>query len=195
MHKCSNCGELLKTLSMACPLCGMMSSVTREDFGFSTAFDAVTYVQEEFALITSVRVPTLFILLSRPSKYALIVKRCSDLEEKIRLAFSMYASDPTVADILQDVYNRTHTLRRLMERKFSEMDLLFKGSLAMLVLLFGLLSSLYEKILVSFGYTVEADRLHRIADAMNHTAISFIFVGVLIYMAASAYNAKKRFYG
>lgn len=195
MHKCSNCGEILTTISMACPLCGMMSAAVGEELGFKTSFDAVKQFQADVASVESNRLPTTFILLNQPNKYIPLVARCAEIERKIQLAFTMFSADDTVAEIFQDLYDRIVSYRISLEKKFGEMDFLFKGSVTMILLLFGLLSSFYEKVLVGVGNTQLAEKLHRVSDALNHTALSFIFVGCLIYLAATSYNTKKKYYG
>lgn len=195
MHKCSNCGEILTTLSMACPLCGMMSATSSDDLGFKNSFEAVKHFQEELARIEAHRIPTTFILLNRPNKYVPLVAECAEVERRLQIAFSMYAADLTVADILQGIYDRVVRYRMAIDKKFSEMDLLFKGSVVMILFLFGLLSSFFEKVIAGVGYADLADKLHHVTDALNHTALSFVFVGCLIYLAATSYNTKKRYYG
>jgi hypothetical protein len=195
MHKCSHCGEILTSISMACPLCGMMSATSIDELGFKTSFEAVKYFQEELARIESHKVPTMFILLNRPNKYVPLVAECSEVERKLQMAFSMYAVDTSVANVLQGIYTRIVRYRASIEKKFSEIDTLFKGCVIMILFFFGLLSSFFEKVLVSLGDMGLAERLHHVTDALNHTALSFIFVGFLIYLAATSYNTKKKYYG
>jgi hypothetical protein len=179
---------------MECPLCGMISAANANLVGFSTSVEAFTQIEKDLGVILSSKIPTVFVLMNRPSKYLKIVDACVDLEQKIKIAFSMFSADSASATILQTAYSRTGRHRRLIESKFSEINTLFKGSIAILLALFLLLSSLLERVLIAFDSTIIAGRVHNIADAMNHTALSFVLVGVLIYIAATSYNAKRLFY-
>jgi hypothetical protein len=179
---------------MECPLCGMISATNADLVGFSNSVEAVTQIEKDLGTILSSKVPTVFVLMNRPNKYLKVVDACVELEQKIKIAFSMFSADPASATILQTAYSRAGRHRKLIEAKFSEINTLFKGSIAILLVLFFVLSSLLERILIAFDSAVVAERVHNIADAMNHTAISFVFVGVLIYIAATSYNAKRLFY-
>ena len=174
-------------------MCGMLSATSHESLGFTSAFDAVSSIESELSAVSSIKNPTLFVLINRPSKYILLIDRCVEVERRAKIAFSMYSSDESVGSLLQDCYDRSVLYRRAIERKFAEVDTLFKGSVVLLVALFVLLSSMLERLLIVFDYRELSTRIHDIADALNHTAISFIFVGILIYVAATAYNAKRRF--
>lgn len=174
-------------------MCGMLSAANHEALGFTTAFDALTSIENDLSAISSTKLPTLFVLINRPGKYIPLVEMCSEIERRAKIAFSMYSSDESVSTLLQDCYNRAVRYRRAIERKFDEVNTLFKGSVVLLIALFILLSSMLERILFAFDYRELSARIHDIADALNHTAISFVFVGVLIYVTAMAYNAKRRF--
>ncbi len=172
----------------------MISATNAELVGFSNSVEAVTQIEKDLGAILSSKVPTVFVLMNRPNKYLKVVDACVELEQKVKIAFSMFSADSASATILQTAYSRAGRHRKLIESKFSEINTLFKGSVAILLALFFLLSSLLERILIAFDSAIIAERVHNIADAMNHTAISFVFVGVLIYIAATSYNAKRLFY-
>jgi hypothetical protein len=172
----------------------MISSTNVDLVGFSTSVEAVSQIQRDLGVILSSKVPTVFVLMNRPNKYLKVVDSCVELEQKIKMVFGMFSADSASVTILQEAFSRAGRHRKLIEARFGEINTLFKGSITILVALFFLLSSLLERILIAFDSTLVAERVHEVADAMNHTAISFVFVGILIYIAATSYNAKRLFY-
>lgn len=172
----------------------MMSTIRSDSLGFNSSVDAVRQFESDLASIEAVKLPTMFILMNRPAKYIPMIARCTEVEKNIRIAFSMFSADDAVADHLQHVYDRVVHYRKSLENKFTEINNVFKASIVMIITLFCFLSSFVEKLVSTLGYVDSGAKIHRIADAMNHSAISFIMVGGLIYLVVTAYDAKRRYF-